>query len=390
MSAGSVRALPQQDPLYLPPEWTATPPAPDRDVALDLLRGLAMAILVVNHTALESPLRDATGALLSAAEVLVMVSGVVAGMVFGRRWLRHGGRATSLMLLRRARKLYVASVAVVALVGAATLVPWLASDALTVSPNVVPAVDAYAYDGTLRTLLAIVTLEAGPWQFTIMGFFVAVLALAPAVLWALDRGWWLPVVVASCAVYLLGRAWAVDVLPAQSERPFPLMVWQLLFVGGLVLGWHRDRVAAWVSGRRRAVVATVAALAVVLAAARLSGPSIWGGDAWAGFEAAHLDKGTLDVLRIGLMVALTAALYLALRRCAERAERLLGPVLLPLGRNSFYVFIMHVFVCLALASAVVALGGALSPAANAALQLGCLALLLVLVRRRVLFRWVPR
>ena len=34
---------------------------------------------------------------------------------------------------------------------------------------------------------------------------------------------------------------------------------------------------------------------------------------------------------------------------AGRAERLLGWFLLPLGRNSFYVFIMHVFVCLGVA-----------------------------------------
>jgi prolipoprotein diacylglyceryltransferase len=43
-------------------------------------------------------------------------------MVFGRRWLVHPPpRATTAVLLRRSRKLYLASVAVVALVGALTL-----------------------------------------------------------------------------------------------------------------------------------------------------------------------------------------------------------------------------------------------------------------------------
>ena len=50
------------------------------------------------------------------------------------------------------------------------------------------------------------------------------------------------------------------------------------------------------------------------------------------------------------MTSVVGALYLALRRVEPLAERVLGPVLLPLGRNSFYVFIMHVFLCLAVAS----------------------------------------
>src|SRR5688572_29517254 len=114
--------------LYVPAAWT---PAP-RDVVLDLLRGLAMVILVVNHMRLPSLLDHATGAVLSAAEVLVPVSGVVVGMVFGRRWIEKGARATTVMLLRRARKLYVASVVVVALVGLARLVPGVTTDPLTV------------------------------------------------------------------------------------------------------------------------------------------------------------------------------------------------------------------------------------------------------------------
>src|SRR5215217_1777110 len=99
-----------------------------RDTALDLVRGLAIVILVVNHIHLESVLEYATDNVLSAAEVLVAVSGVVGGMVFGRRWLTEGPRATAAMLMRRSRKLYLASVGVVALVGSSTLVPGLDTD----------------------------------------------------------------------------------------------------------------------------------------------------------------------------------------------------------------------------------------------------------------------
>jgi hypothetical protein len=90
------------------------------------------------------------------------------------------------------------------------------------------------------------------------------------------------------------------------------------------------------------------------------------------------------------MMSIAAAVYIALRRFSKPAERLLGPVLLPLGRNSFYVFIMHLFVCLAVASAPTFSGGGLGLAGNTLLQLGCLAVLWAMVRRRFLFRVVPR
>lgn len=98
-------------------------------------------ILVVNHIHLDSPLEYATATLLSAAEVLVAISGVVAGMVFGRRWQLRGWRTTIAMLLVRARTLYVATVVVIALVGALVAVPQIPTGAVTASPGMPPGTD---------------------------------------------------------------------------------------------------------------------------------------------------------------------------------------------------------------------------------------------------------
>jgi hypothetical protein len=369
-----------------------------RDVALDLLRGLAMVILVVNHIHLDSALEYATEPFLSAAETLVAVSGVVAGMVFGRRWQMHGPRGGTLALLRRSRRLYLASVTVVAIIGALALIPGSATQALTVPPS--GASDLYAYDGLLRTALAIVTLEAGPWQFNILGLFVAALATAPAVLGALERGWCPAVLAASWTLYLIGRQTQVDVLPSQSEGPFPVLIWQVLFVHGMVLGWHRERVAAALRATRGAVAAAVVVVALLAAYLRLHEIGLdplgldrlvgYGPADWRRWDAAHFSKATLDPARLVTMVSLAAAAYLALRRLECLAVRTIGRVLLPLGRNSFYVFIMHVFVCLAVATLPPLAGDGLGIAGNTVAQLGCLALLWVMVRRRFLFRWVPR
>lgn len=383
-------------PNYVPREWSLTdmPAAPARraarDVQLDLVRGLAMVILVVNHLRLESALGHVTSAVLSAAEVLVAVSGVVVGMVFGRRWLVDGPRPTALVLLRRSRKLYLASVVVVGLVGALTLVPGLTTEALTLSPNVHPPRDLYAFDGAPRTLLAILTLEAGPWQFNILGFFIAVLALAPAVLWALDRGWWPAVLAASWVFFVLGRRWDVDVLPTQSERSFPILVWQVLFVNGIVLGWHRERLARRLHRHRRLACGVIVVVAAAFAGLQVAGPTLVDAAAWARWEAEHFHKGSLDIARLLAMVSIAGAIYLALRRRAAVAERVLGPLLLPLGRNSFYIFIMHVFVCLAVGSIPLLAAGGLGPIGNTFVQLACLALLWIMAKRRFLFRVVPR
>jgi hypothetical protein len=51
---------------------------------------------------------------------------------------------------------------------------------------------------------------------------------------------------------------------------------------------------------------------------------------------------------------------------------------------------MHVFICLAVASLPLLAGEGLGGAGNVVAQLGCLALLWLMVRRRFMFRWVPR
>ena len=368
------------------------PPSPRRDVALDLVRGLAIVILVVNHLHLDSALERVTEPFLSAAEALVLVSGVVVGMVFGRRWVASGARATTRMLLRRSFVLYRASVCVVALACALTLVPGLATEALTISPQT-SGPDLYAFDGVLRTAVAIVTLEAGPWQFNILGFFIAALAIAPGLLWALARGGWPVVLALSWILFLLGRVTLAEVLPAQSEDRFPFLVWQVLFVHGAVLGWHREQVGRMLRGRRQAAVAgVVLAVAALAAYVRLYElgfhPFGMSPAEWARWDREHFDKPLLDAARLVSMVAFTAAAYLAFRALGPRGERATGWLLLPLGRSSFYVFITHVFLSLAVAT--VFAGNGLGLAGNTVVQVGCVLLLWAMVRRRVLFRWIPR
>jgi hypothetical protein len=356
-----------------------------RDVALDLLRGLAMVILVVNHAGLSSWLAVGTSSVLSAAETLVPVSGVAVGMVFGRRWARDGGWAVTRQLWARARSIYVAAVVLGALVGLATLVPGLATDAVTVTRH---GRDLYAFDGAGRTLLAVLTLEAGPWQTCILAFFVVTLLVAPALLWVLARGGWWVLLAGSVGTYAGGRALGVDVLPVQSEGPFPVLVWQVLFVPALVVGYHRRTVAAGLRRARGAFGVTVGAIAVAAACLQVGlAPA-----AALRWQAAHFEKAPLDPLRILVMASLALSAYLLLRRLPPVVERGVRWVLEPLGRSSFYVFLVHVPLCIVLATLVEPLRGGAGAGmlGNSLVLVAGVAVLLVLVRREVLFRWIPR
>src|SRR6185369_3905826 len=85
-------------------------PAPGkRDVRIDWLRGLAMTCVIINHSRLSSLLSWFSYErfwVVTAAEVFVVLSGVVIGMVYGRRLARDGWQAVVRGLGRRALFLY--------------------------------------------------------------------------------------------------------------------------------------------------------------------------------------------------------------------------------------------------------------------------------------------
>lgn len=366
-------------------DWPVHPRPPARDVALDLLRGLAMLILVVNHMGLDSWLSDATSSVLSAAETLVPIAGVAVGMVFGRRWIQNGGRAVTRQLWERARKIYVAAVVLGVIVGVAQVVPGLASDVATHTRDGLPL---YDFGGPLRNVLAVLVLGAGPWQTSILAFFVVTLLLAPLGLWALRSGHpWL-LVGASIGVYVLGRALDVEVLPTQSEGPFPLLVWQVLFFPALAVGFHRARIVATLHPIRRPVAVALGAVALGAVAVQLDlAPA-----AVLDWQTTHFDKTGLDPLRIVVMVSIAGSIYAIMRRAEARSERALGWLLLPLGRNSFYVFLVHVPLGVAVATglAVADAPEGLGPFANSLILAGMVGVLVLLVRHEVFFRWIPR
>jgi hypothetical protein len=56
---------------------------------------------------------------------------------------------------------------------------------------------------------------------------------------------WRPLLAVSWTVYLWYRLAPVHVTTAEVESVFPILAWQLLFVHGITIGYHRERVDAF-------------------------------------------------------------------------------------------------------------------------------------------------
>lgn len=386
-----------------------------RDSRVDLLRGLAIVFVVVNHlgmTSLFQLLTQEAVGFVSGAELFVLFSGLVVGMVYGPRVKEDFGKVVDLTS-RRAGKLYVTALVVLVGVFLLSLLPLLQTDALTTyidqgtggsgHNGVGRTYDLYAgmelllqFPVPAQILPAILLLQLGPWQFNVMGLYVVLLLVSPLILAALNRGKALWVLAATLGIYAVGAATRFRLLPSQFEDSFPLLVWQVLFVIGLVAGFHRHRLVAWLSARTW-VVAACTVLALAFAFLSWCNPYLANGfdvrlaiipdTAYRAIYDAFFARTYLDPGRLLNVLVLVVAAYAFLTAYWKPAERAVGWFLIPLGRATLYVFILHV-VLIAVVGNIPALrqGDILF---NTAAYVVILGLLWVMVRTRFLFRIIP-
>src|SRR5262249_20274893 len=121
-------------------------------------------------------------------------------------------------------------------------------------------------------------MRAGPWTFQIVGLYVVLVAAAVPCLLLLYRAGWRPLLLASWALYVWYRLQPHAATPAGFEATVPLLAWQLLFVHGIAIGYHRDRIAASMAAMPRivqplAVVATAGFLVFAFSNPWTDGPA---------------------------------------------------------------------------------------------------------------------
>jgi hypothetical protein len=187
---------------------------------------------------------------------------------------------------------------------------------------------------------------------------VWLLVAAVPCLLVLRAAGWRPVVAMSWAIYFWFRARPTQVTNAEFEVVFPILAWQLLFVHGLVIGYHRDKLTAFGARLPKAVPLAAAAVSVAFMAFALSNPWAFG-PGWLHWTFVPPERFTdlyaryfqLTELGYARLLNLAVALplgYTVLGWCWPLASRL-QLVLVTLGQRSLGAFVLHVYGMLLLA-----------------------------------------
>jgi len=389
---------------------------PGRDLRLDLFRGFIILAVVITHIEIGGPYSfitlHAIGA-ITGAEMFVFLSGMVLGMTYPLAIKRFGEWAAAVGAWKRARKQYLVTLVVIAVVFVLSFVPFLDTDAITtftdrgtgtggvgaegrvydLYPN---AMQLLAYPPPWYAIRQFLLLEMGPWPFNIMGLFVVLSLFIPPLLWVIRRGFWWAVLAGSWALYVFQALNpSFQPLHSQFEAVFPLLTWQIVFTHGLVLGYYRRQVVGALTGRLGkvligvGVVGYAAFLVYVWAAAQVGftpvpfPASMYDQLYNTAYQRVDLQWGRLVDIAFFAIVS-----YALLTVFWKPINAVLGWLWIPIGQASLYVFVWQVFFALAIASipGVDWGNGWIGFAVHSALIL----LVWVMIRRKFLFSVIPR
>ena len=315
--------------------------ASKRDLRVDLLRGFCVFVMIVDHVGGETSwlyvLTGGDSFIVSAAEGFVLLSGFSMGLIHRVTMQRHGVRATLERVFGRARFLYVMTVLLTmafASVSFAFATPWSA--------------DSTPARSRTDFVLSVLTLHRSYSLTDILILYTLLVAMAAPILALLHRGYTGAVLAMSVS------AWVVfQISPARVPRfwsitdgGFPFSAWQLLFVLGLVLGFHRPSLDRYFAPSRLLALAAGSALAIVVVLALHL-------DQWALGLGTGDPNVTQDVLfdkndaRIGRIVGLMVvapALYALTTVAWAPLRRVVGWLLLPMGQRALFAYGVQLFV----------------------------------------------
>ena len=333
--------------------------------------------MVVDHLGGASFLYPLTGGntfYASAAEGFIFLSGLMVGLIHGRRVQRDGLATVQLRLLRRALTLYAVTLGLTfVFVGLSRLVgmPWL-QDVEPLTPQLA---------------VSLITLHHTYYLVDVMLLYTLLLAVSPLALLLLHvrhTAWLVGMSVALWAAHLAYSEHAAVPWEIVNNDTFRVSAWQLWFFGGMAIGYHWDAVRTRL-GRipRGPALVTLSLLALGLVALRLFGPSDTG---------PAFDKHFAAPGRIFAFAVFFPLFYLALTLAWAPMARAAGWLLLPFGQNALYVYAMHLFAIFFAALVLPYVPGfdRSNPVLNGLVQVLAVLGIWLLVKRQVLFDVIPR
>ena len=335
----------------------ATAVSTQRDLRLDLFRGLALWLIFLDHipSNIVAWLTIRNYGFSDATEIFIFISGYTAAFVYGKAMLDRGPLIAGARILRRVWQIYVAHIFLFAIYMAE--ISYVAAS----FENPLYAEEMNVLDFLKQpdvTIVQALLLKFKPVNMDVLPLYIVLLILFPPILWLLLRKPLLALA-ASVAVYVLTwqLGWNLPAYPS-GVWYFNPFAWQLLFIFGAwcALG-GAERLGTVLRSRTVVIVAALYlafsfAVTMTWYVPRLSQFM----PVWLEERIYPVDKTNLDVLRFAHFLALAAlTVHYIPQDWPYLKLRVLWPAIL-CGQHSLEIFCLGVFLAFAGHFAMVELG----------------------------------
>jgi hypothetical protein len=337
---------------------TVAPPVTERELRLDLFRGLALWLIFVDHL----PVNVLTWFTLrnygfsDATEIFIFISGYTAAFVYGRAMTERGFVVASARILKRAWQIYVAHIFLFTIYLAEI------SYVATRFENPLYAEEMNILDFLKSpdvTIIQALLLRFRPVNMDVLPLYIVLMVFFPPVLWLLRKKADLAL---ALSVGLYAVTWEFELaLPSYPSGTwfFNPYAWQLLFVFGAwcALG-GAQRMSRILDSKITIALAAFYLLFALAVTLTWHFPKI-------DFLMPHvlsrwmypISKTDLDVLRFAHFLALaTLTIYFIPKGWPGLKSLWLRPMIL-CGQHSLEIFCVGVFLAFAGHFAIVELGG---------------------------------
>lgn len=365
----------------------------DRLLTFDLLRGYFLLAIILNHLYWYPNGFDwvaARGELfVTAAEGFFLISGIILGIVRGRKLIDKPFRIAALSLLKRGAQLYAASIILMLIF---TLIGWwFFYENPGLKPGIRPIDEPF-----LAVLFGALSFDYIYGWADYLRLYAIFLLMSPLALWLLRKGKWYLLILGSLGLWLLFPESGTS---ARSDELLMPIAWQLIFFSGFTIGFYWKKLNEWWQGlgavlRKRLVIGMVTAAVVTIVANIVV---VFGKDVpgiGAQFAAIHktlepfFHKESLPLTRLFLFALWFSFGFWLFKRYEAFIVKWFGWLLLSFGQNSLYVYIIHAFVVF-FAHLIMLQAGA-NFALNFIGTIVVLGLILLAVKTKFLMKIIPR
>ena len=365
----------------------------NRILSFDLMRGYFLCVILLNHLGYYpnwlTPLTGQGFLYASTAEGFFAVSGIVLGIVRGRKLLNQPFSIAAKLLWKRAAQLYITSIVL-------TLLFTVIGQLFINNPGLKFGIYT-DWSNWWNLIWQTITLTYSYSWADFLRFYALFLAAAPAFLWLLRKNLWYVGLAISFGLWALYPSDATG-LNAQLWQP---LAWQLLFFASFAIGFYWQNIISFWRKLPSALGKTIKTVWVVvfLATLFISFALVFNSE-FSGETAKYLYeqhriieqnflKDSLPLERIGLGIIWFWGIFIIFRRFEKQLMRYTGGPLYAFGSHSLYVYTVSAVVIFFM-HLIVPPPGFESRIINFVLSVSALAIVWLALKTNFLTKVIPR